>query len=131
MKSVNIQGLTNIKMGELERLIDDNTIMCLTETQLKIDKIKTTENVMYVDSMREMQDKKGGGLRILWRKGKEVDVEEIDTKIRDILCVKCRASRLCFYMVLLYFPCDNKEEDKKRRREMEKEVENIIEEKQK
>ena len=117
-------------MGELERLIDDNTIMCLTETQLKIDRIKNTGNLMYVDSMREMQDKKGGGLRILWRKEKEVDVEEIETKIRDILCVKCRVSRLCFYMVLVYFPCDNKEEDKKRRREMEKEVENIIEEKQ-
>lgn len=67
---------------------------------------------------------------MLWRKGNEINVEKIDTKIRDILYAKCSATNLSFYIVLVYFPCGDKGEDKLLRKGMQKELEVILEEKQ-
>ena len=36
--------------------------MCLTETQKKVDDIKIVKDVKIIQTMREMQDRKGGGL---------------------------------------------------------------------
>ena len=101
VKYVNIQGLTNIKMCEIEKLIDNNTIMCLTETQLKINKIKVSESLRQAASMRDLKDKKGGGIVVFWRKDSEIEIEEIQTKIKDMLYVKCKIRNKHFYMVIV------------------------------
>lgn len=47
VKLINIQGLTNVKLMEVEKLIEKNSdIVCITETQLKIDKIKLNDNII-------------------------------------------------------------------------------------
>ena len=130
VKCINIQGLTNVKITELENIINKDTLLCLTETQLKIDKVKISEGLKYVENMRESQDKKGGGLMMLWRNEVELCVEKIDTKLRDILYAKCSATNLNFHIALVYFPCGNKEEDNLLRKGMQKELEEILEEQQ-
>lgn len=131
VKCINIQGLTNLKMCEVQKLIENNTILCLTETQLKIEKIRIPENLNSYTSMRELNDKKGGGLMVLWSKGQDVKEKEIQgSEVKDIMYVMCESTDLCFYIIIVYFPCGMKEEDRKRRKDMKKEIDKFIEGKQ-
>ena len=45
-KYVNVQCLTETKYVELEKLIEKNCLLFLTETQMKVDKIKNSSRVM-------------------------------------------------------------------------------------
>lgn len=65
---INIQGLTQVKAVEIEQLFEEHDILCLTETQQKFEKVNFSRDVGYITSMRDMQDKKGGGLMILYKK---------------------------------------------------------------
>ena len=57
-KFINIQGLTNIKYTEIEKEICENTIICLTETQKKIDHIKVSRGINTISSMRNIKEKR-------------------------------------------------------------------------
>ena len=48
-------------------------LVCVTETQLKIDKIQLCTDIVKEENMREIKDIKGGGLMILWRKHKNIE----------------------------------------------------------
>lgn len=55
-------------MAELEQLLNGRyNVLCITETQLKINKIKANENCVAIENMREVNDRKGGGLMILYK----------------------------------------------------------------
>ena len=41
--------------------------MCLTETQKEVDNIKIVEDMKIIQTMQEMQDRKGGGLLIIYK----------------------------------------------------------------
>ena len=68
VKVVNVQGLTKTKGMEIEELINDNSIVCLTETQKKIRDVNFSETFEVIDNMREEKDRKGGGIMVLYRK---------------------------------------------------------------
>ena len=123
---LNIQGLTNAKIAEIEQLIEKNTVMCLTETQLKIDKIKISEKFNYISNMREGKEKKGGGLMILNRKEDKMEITKIETKNKVIIQAVCKMKNFNFHLFLVYFPSSNKEEDKNRRGSMKLEMERLI-----
>ena len=53
---MNIGGLTNEKYTELEKEIGEYTILCLTETQKKIDNIKRARDIKGISSMRKEGD---------------------------------------------------------------------------
>ena len=59
---LNVQGLTNPKLLELQNMIDLNTILCMTETQQKIDRLNVKSDIDKVVCMRDLKSKKGGGL---------------------------------------------------------------------
>ena len=65
---LNIQGLTKVKAVELEHLFENNDILCLTETEQKIEKISFIKSIKYITSMRDVKEKKVGGLKILYKK---------------------------------------------------------------
>ena len=67
VKLLNIQGLTNEKYGEIHYEVEHYILICLTETQKKIDNIRVEENIKVISSMRRMDEKKGGGLMLLYR----------------------------------------------------------------
>ena len=61
IKILNIQGLTNEKYTELQEELKEKTILCMTETQKKVDNIKRGEKIgAYSSSMRQKEEKKGG-----------------------------------------------------------------------
>lgn len=99
---INIQGLTKYKAIELERVIKEEhlSLLCLTETQQKYKRVDFADFVQELSVMREENDKRGGGLIALSRKGKfqsigmkqvinndllEIEVTECGTKITILL----------------------------------------------
>lgn len=65
---INIQGLTKVKQIEIEKLIEGrNTIRCLTETQKKDEGIFFENKVTVNHSNRNKEDKKEGGLMLVYR----------------------------------------------------------------
>ena len=45
---LNIQGLTKVKAVQLEHLYENNDILCLTDTQQKIEKNYFSKNIKYI-----------------------------------------------------------------------------------
>ena len=52
IRLLNVQGLSKEKYAEIEEEVEDNTVLCLTETQKKIDNINTAEDIQVYHSMR-------------------------------------------------------------------------------
>ena len=124
---MNIQGLTNAKQMELQGLIcQQGILLCLTETQQKYDKIDWSEDICKIESMRTMNDKKGGGLLIACKKRNWVTIEQLETKSRDILYAMVRMFDIKMHMVLVYFSIPKAKEDKERNSNIKKEIELII-----
>lgn len=119
-------------MVEIEEMINDNySIVCLTETQLKYNKIKINENCVMINKMRELQDRKGGGLMILYKKGSECDLKQINTKHNDVLHCKGIVCGLNIHILLVYLSSNDKERNKNIKAEIIKtlnshEEENLI-----
>ena len=119
--------MTNIKIGEIENLIDENSLMCLTETQLRSDKVIVSDKFTYVHSMRKEGEKKGGGLMAIYTKVGNKELAQHKTRSSDIMHISYKENELKMEIVIVYLPAGTQEEDKKKRREMRKELEEIIE----
>ena len=123
-KVINIQGLTKVKAKEVEELIVDNSlVVCLTETQKKLQDVNFEDNLIILDNMREEQDRKGGGLMLIFRRNKGIELQKIDTKNRDILHVKGKIEGWDVRVILVYFSVN----DENRNMKMRKEIEEIME----
>ena len=62
IKLINIQGFSKTKIVEVEKLLENsNDVLCLTETQHKVDRLNLNDNIIKHTSMRDLTDKKGGG----------------------------------------------------------------------
>lgn len=81
IKAINIQGLSKVKVKEIEDLIDENSILCLTETHKKIRDVNFDKNMTILEQMRESKDRKGGGIMILYQQDKYIRLEKVTTKI--------------------------------------------------
>ena len=90
-----------MKAIELESLFGNNDILCLTETQQKLEKINFSKIVKYVTSMRDVKEKKGGGLMILYKNG-NILMKKIETIHKDILIIQCQIYGLELRMILIY-----------------------------
>ncbi len=124
IKLLNVQGLTNAKMYELEKLIkSEQELLCLTETQQKIDKIKMSQNLRKLENMRQEKDRKGGGLMIIWQEGKNIELNKVDTLNKDLLYVRGNIGNTSIAIILVYMSV----QDKERNENMETEIRKIIE----
>lgn len=127
IKAINIQGLSKTKIKELEDLIDDSSILCISETQKKVNDIKGSSNMAITEQMRELNDKKGGGLMLIHRKSKDLFFDKVETKSRDILITRGNIRGWEVIVILVYFCVNEKEGNNKIRQEMEKYIEANIE----
>ena len=124
---LNIQGLTRAKQIEIEDLAKQNGVLvCLTETQQKYDKIALTKGISKVERMRDVLDKKGGGLLIAFKENSWLQVDRMKTKNADLLYAIVKACNTAVHLVLVYFSIPNKQEDKARNKELRKEIETIL-----
>ena len=125
---INIQGLTNMKMVEIESMINDSlNLMCLTETQLKCRKIKMNNDFISIDSMRSQEEAKGGGLLILYKKNDNILLEKVSSTStsKDFLHVKGKIYNLEINIILVYFMVESKEHNIKNSK-MRKEIERLL-----
>merc|ERR1712237_194441 len=84
---LNVQGLTHSKFVELSTLLDDNKFILLNETHMKYNKIKHSNNITWINKMRDEKDKKGGGISLIYNKENNVVVNQIETNNSDILAI--------------------------------------------
>ena len=127
VKLLNIQGLTNEKYGEIHYEVEDYTLICLTETQKKIDNIRVEENIKVISSMRRMDEKKGGGLMLLYREREDFYFEKRENRKNDIMQVKGKIGKRNIVIWLVYLATGNdlatKEENNCLMREIEETME--------
>ena len=110
IKLLNVQGLTTSKMYEIEKLlVKDLDIVCLTETQLKIDKVHISEHLKKYTSMRKENDQKGGGLLVLHRKNSDIEIEQVQTEDSDIMHLLVQVGNLKMNMIVVYFSLSDTE----------------------
>ncbi len=68
-------------------LKSENVLLCMTETQQKIDKIHKSDNTVKIENMRLGKDRKGGGLMMIYKESKTINLQKIETQNKDILHV--------------------------------------------
>ena len=131
IRYINSQGLTYVKYYELRKLIQkSNEILLLTETHLKCDKFKADDDIIGIHKIREKNDKKGGGLSLLYNKKiKEIEIEEKNINHSDLLLISMefKKSKMKIDILLVYFSVINKKEDKERNKRIQECIENQLE----
>ena len=96
--------------------------MCLNETQKKIRDVNFGSNVIILEQMRDLNDRKGGGLMILHRNSKDIKLEKIESINRDILVAKGSISGWDVVIIVVYFSVS----DRERNYSIRIEIENIL-----
>ena len=113
MNLINTQGLTQAKTIEIEKILaqDEMSLCFLVETHLTRNSLKFDNNIKFLSQMRKLDDKKGGGLMIIWNNTR-FTLEKIDTKHPDLLASSCLIGNLSFTIILVYISTnDNKRND--------------------
>ena len=95
----------------MEELVNSNSIVCLIETPKEIRNVKFSSKINIVENMRELNDKEGGGLMVLFQDNKGVSFTKIKTNWN-------------LYMIVVYFSVSDKERNINMRKEIEKIVDN-------
>ena len=95
-------------MVELEQLLVSNipNFICLTE--IHNFNININDSISYIGKLRSPEDKKGGGLAILWDKNGKIKIEEIEYKHPDILISLIEIGNFSFKLVLVYLDTNDK-----------------------
>ena len=94
-------------------MVDDRiySLLFLTETQQKVEKIDEGEGVFAISRMRREGDKKGGGLMIVGKEDRRVELEEVsECSHRDVLTEEGRVFGLDVRIILVYFDSSNERE---------------------
>ena len=124
---INIQGLGKKKVGEVEELMETKEHMvCLTETQQKIDKVNLSQHLEKWTAMRNKDEKRGGGLMFIRDKNLEGEIMQETTRSRNILILDVRISDVQFIMILVYMPCGSDAQSGEERKKMLIEIEKAI-----
>ena len=110
-------------MIEIEQLMDDSTMVFLTETQQKSFKVKFQGEIRNYTQMRSREDRKGGGLMILWGDQLKVEMEKIENIHQDILGAKGKFKDIVVIILLVYFSVN----DTPRNDEIKAKIEAIVE----
>ena len=124
---INIQGLTQVKVHEIESIIENECdIIALTETQLKMDKITYNKNVANIDTMRSKNEKKGGGITILHKKNGKINLNVIASENNDILDVRGKIENTKIRIISVYLLTGKSDEVNNWNRRLKSEIEKKI-----
>ena len=125
---LNVQGLTNAKIIELEELMDNKSLLCLTETQLKIQKVNIDKEYRIYDSMRETNDKKGGGILMMHRISSNFNLNQLRNSHKDYVYVEGEIGGIKLFIFLVYFSVNDNERNDQLRKEIETHLNKIWDE---
>ena len=96
-----------MKLSELEEMVTDTEMICITETQQTVQKLRLKDNTGYISTMREKEDKRGGGIMIVFRNNENIVIEKQHSPHKDLLYAKCTIYSYKFRIIATYF--DTKE----------------------
>ena len=132
IKLINIQGLTKAKSLEVEELLKEKRneccIVCLVETQQKYKKVDFSKGVKCVEKMRDMSDKKGGGLSVLMNERDGCDINEKGCDNSDILKVEIRVRNAVIIMLLTYIDVSDRARNEKIMKKIDEELQKLQDE---
>ena len=94
----------------------------------KVDDIKIAEDVKIIQTMREMQDRKGGGLLIMYKE--KYDLQKMTTRSTEIMHVEGEIGKEKIRIVLVYMKTGNDNETKEHKKKIIEEIGQIVEEKE-
>ena len=123
---LNVQGLNHNKFIELSNLINKNKFIFITETHMNYDNLKPNDDIICINKMRKENDKKGGGISMLYKKDCNMVISEIEVNNPDILCVKIATKITQMIIITVYVSVLNKQEDKIRNMKIQKEMEKLL-----
>ena len=113
-------------MIEIEDNMDKETIYFLTETHKRDNSIRIKDDTKCIHKTREIDDKKGGGLMMLWKSELEMKSREVSNKIKDILITENIIGRYKFYSVLVYMSVTDYKLNQEIMREIVRLVNNVL-----
>ena len=99
-------------------MLRQNEIICLTETQQKIEKTRFKNSTGSIVTMRRKEEKKGGGLMIMYKK-KHVTFEQYVTRNNNLMHAFCKIGSEKFNIILVYMSVDNIVQNKNNMKEIE------------
>ena len=82
------------------------------ENTEKVDEIKIVKDVKIIQTKREMQDRKGGGLLIMYKEKQKYDLQKKTTRSTEILHVEGEIGKEQIRIVLVYTKTGNDNEAK-------------------
>ena len=134
-KLINIQGLTEEKLRELEDMffgeVKDKSvrhiILCLTETQQKMRRYRERPDLVTFTQQREMGDKRGGGLQVVMNKIPEIKFKKAKNENRDLLEIEGSYYGLGMRILLVYFDSNDDQRARDRNLVLRREIEERIE----
>ena len=90
----------------------------MTETQKKVDNMRIGKPISMISSMRDREDKRGGGLMILYREEEEFYFEKIENNYRDCLEVRGKIGKEEVNLIVIYLGTGSDREVLEKNREM-------------
>ena len=127
---LNVRGLSRGKYGELVDLCFRGergyNILCLTETHHTYEKFVVDENLENFSAMRKEGERKGGGLKILMEKSKNVDFEIKKSKSAEILDIEGECFGEKIKIILVYFDVRKDGKGKDNNHKIRKEIEEKV-----
>ena len=97
------------------------------ETQKKVDDIKVVKDVKIIQTM---QDRKGGGLLIMYKEKEKYGLQKMTTRSTEILHVEGEIGKKRIRIVLVYMKTGNDNETKEHNKKIIEEIGQIVEEKE-
>ncbi len=125
VKMINSQGLTQAKYMELEREIKKETLMCIVETQ-KVEDIIIAGDIKAISSMRGVDDRRGGGLMMMYQEEDCFYLEKVPSESTEILHAEGKMGEMRMTMLLVYLRTVNEVEVGAGNRRILREVEEKI-----
>lgn len=90
--------------------MDENNIGCLSETLKKIRDVNFSNNIVIIEQMREINDKKGGGLMILHKNNEDIHFDKLESRNQDIFVAQGNIRGWEFKIVLICLSVNKKRE---------------------
>ena len=111
----------------MEQLLDKNSLICLTETQNKYLSVNFEENTNCKYSFRNMNDKKGGGIMLIYKNNGNLVVNtEVPSDSKDVLCMIYNFNKFSFTIITVYLDTKDIERNQKITTEINLAIEMMI-----
>ena len=118
--------MTKCKIPEIEKLIESQTILCLTETQKKLDSSTWHNNYNRYVSMRNKGTKKGGVLMILHHSDSICDMKMEETSHQDMLTIRGQFKGFKETIIRVYLSAIRRGKEKQNNQMIKKEIKKQI-----